>query len=274
MQPNEKDLLKAEAAKFFTRPFNLEHAKAGAPYACRNGKSAEILKWGAKNPEFPLAGIYDAGWVEQPNNWTSEGSASITREPRDADLVMTPLGYIDGKPVFMGNTIIGENGNLCEVVNPDFPRWDKCRWPEPEKQYPVTGMTGDELVQSAAERLGVVGAKVEVNFGNYSMRRDLRTDDDIIVAIANAALRDAVDNEQVVPMAEVLQLARELRKNEFDQVCADRDARDMAIAEAVLVHVRGWIARPDNVSKNGARIIHELLGPDLDLAAIVSKVQP
>lgn len=73
----------------------------------------------------------------------------------------------------------------------------------PAKVYPVTGMSYDECVAA-------------YNNGNHS-----------VMAIANAALRHAIDSDQVVPMADVLTLARELRPRE-------RTARDLAIAEAVL----------------------------------------
>jgi hypothetical protein len=72
--------------------------------------------------------------------------------------------------------------------------------PEPVKQYPVTGMTNDEL-----HRAGCLGIGDGFN-----------------VRIANAALRHACDHGQVV------------RRDEFDRAVGERKTRDAAIADAVM----------------------------------------
>ncbi len=36
-------------APLHTRTFNLEHARAGAPFCCANGEAVEILKWDRKH---------------------------------------------------------------------------------------------------------------------------------------------------------------------------------------------------------------------------------
>jgi hypothetical protein len=167
-----------------TKPFNLEHAKAGAPFCTASGEKVEIVKWDMKSGNCPILGLRsDNEYVQQ---WAMDGEPaanfmSVTR------LVMTPLGYIDGKPVFVGDEI-----ELKCMAKPDEwkrvkaePTWagtwtDECaRWPAPAKQYPVTGMAGDVL-------WGIYNSEGCIHPGMF--------------AVANAALRHAIDNGQVITM--------------------------------------------------------------------------
>lgn len=166
-----------------TRPFNMEHAKAGAPYACRDGREATVLKWEGRNKRYPLIGVFGAN--DSPTIWTGKGMFDAANIDTNLDLVMTPLGHIDGRPVFMGDSVISEEGKLVEVVNPGFPRWDKCRWP---KQYPETTMTRSELLETARQ-----AAAQSSPFAEHTAV--------VHRAIANAALRHAIDSGQVVVQA-------------------------------------------------------------------------
>jgi hypothetical protein len=180
-----------------TKPFNLEHAKAGAPYACRIGREATILKWDGRDSDYPLIGVRDSD--DTPGAWKANGAWLQSESECDTDLVMTPLGYIDGKPVFVGDEFLNESGALL-VAKPHHRTFSKGRWPAPAKQYPVTEMTMDELRSIWAGEPRV---------------------DDGLTAIANAALRHAIDNGQVLDSAE------------FNRLFGERAARDMAIAKAV-----------------------------------------
>lgn len=107
----------------------------------------------------------------------------------------------------------------------------------PAKVYPETGMTPDELYEIWRQPAVPTGAMTNV---------------------ANAVLRHAIDNDQVVPMAEVLTMARALRPRE-------RAARDMVIAKAV----QDALAQAIFAGRTGD------FGPakGFDLAAIIASVK-
>ena len=125
----------------FTREFNAAHAKAGAPYCCSNGEEATILKWDCRDPIYPIVGVM--GEMDDSNEWQSNGlyNDGINTE---YDLVMTPLGMIDGKPVFVGDSIVTDGGmpfdvNPAHAINSSF-FLHGCKWPAPAKVYPETAM--------------------------------------------------------------------------------------------------------------------------------------
>ena len=99
-----------------TRPFNHDAAGAGAPYACANGERATILHWeyvqGAPYTTYHLVGT--SGDADEPSSWTRWGrhcsGLHLLGEYSPLDLVMTPLAYIDGKAVFDGDLIIDTRG--------------------------------------------------------------------------------------------------------------------------------------------------------------------
>jgi hypothetical protein len=220
-----------------TRPFCLADAKAGAPYACRDGSKAEVLKWDAQGGPFNLIGYTRHNGSEVPESWTKLGCASARGESR-ADLVMLPLGYLDGKPVFVGDKIINAYG--FEVAVPVHSRdFDGCRWPAPAKQYPVTGMSEPELQDA-------------VSIPDQSVLGRARN-------IANAALRHAIDSGQLPTKEAYDQLRADLLAAE-----ARNAARDMAIAEAVRNACAGTIGYPNPLM--------QLIS--IDLAAIIAKVVP
>jgi hypothetical protein len=245
---NEKKLLQAEAAKFFTRPFDLEHAKAGAPIALREGSTtAAILKWDARGA-FPLVGLINQ---ETACQWSLSGVHPTTK---DFDLVMTPLGYIDGKPVFTGDKYVFAKGMGHGIVHPEQRDFDGCTWPAPEKQYPVTGMHPVELVAIAEKVLN------QQDGGRHQAA----------VAVANVALRHAIDTQKVfikedvdkaVDAVMVLWRAAEQRSA----------ARDMAIAKAAIEYLNEWMDRDPRLAGMPTFTFNT---DGMHLAAIIAKVQP
>jgi hypothetical protein len=241
-----------------TKPFDITSAKAGAPYGCRNGNPATILKWDAQNTDFPLIGtiIFTDG-SEHPESWTVNGMRGVGMGEAAPDLVMLPLGYIDGKPVFVGDVFRGASGAQYEAT-PAERYFTGCRWPEPEKQYPVTQMTARDLVVTT----------------------EAANDSQPLRAVANAALRHAIDNGQVATKEAYDQCSRDLGKAERllealgyrsagngeweARECSDRD---LAIAEAVRSEVLRII-----IQNNAWASVYKAI--KADLPAIIATVKP
>jgi hypothetical protein len=138
----------------FTRPFNIEHARAGAPYATRGGEEATILKWNSRHATMPLIGAHSE--IDIASSWTLEGRYVVGDDMHHpCDLVMTPLGFIEGKPFFVGDEIIGANGGKPFIAEPrdkdgDLEKW---AWPKPVLQHnPARDMAIAEAVRAECLR--------------------------------------------------------------------------------------------------------------------------
>jgi hypothetical protein len=127
-----------------TKPFDLEAAKAGAPYCCRDGQAATILKWDGRSADYPLIGVYTEH--DDTNSWTMAGGEFNSGSASDCDLVMIPLGMCEGKPVWWGDKLLDGRGDefTAPADNPGLD-WSVCTWPKPAPQYPQTRMTNMEL---------------------------------------------------------------------------------------------------------------------------------
>lgn len=220
----------------FTKPFDLGHAQAGAPYSCRDGREATVLKWDGRHPVYPINGV--SGPDDYMTCWTVVGQYHAEQRSSPNDLVMLPLGMIDGKPVFVGDEFLWPVSGEPRKATADMAggNWSLCAWPAPVKVYPETRMTDDEI-HGAAPKLGMRPSDDTMAMSGILV--SLR-------ALANAALRHAIDAGQVVPKEETTALhhiqqgsvvlrecydvaMRDLARAGF----TDRAARDLAIAEAV-----------------------------------------
>lgn len=161
-----------------SRPFSLADAKAGAPYACRDGREATVLKWDRNTPRYVLLGVY--GDADDHATWNVEGFYSIG-DKSNRDLVMLPLGEIDGRPVFVGDKLEmhGTAGWTPYVAYPTNRDFSDSRWPAPAKQYPFSQMSEQELLNAA-------GSAMPLDWANGFLR------------VAHAAIRHAIDHEQVI----------------------------------------------------------------------------
>lgn len=112
--------------------------------------------------------------------------------------------------------------------------------PEPPA-YPVTRLNHSELA--------------DIYFGAFDFRTK-QIESIGAVAIANAALRHAIDAKQIITMAD-----------HHEEMAKHDEARDMAIAEAVRDACR-ISARAADAWRTDATI------SDIDLAAIIAKVAP
>lgn len=135
-----------------TRPFDYDAAKTGAPVVLECGFPLTIYKWDCNNSERPIVGIY--GQDDRIGAWHRDGSCAMVPHSR-LGLLMAPIGYLDGKPVFVGDSIVDEHGDVHKAwAQCQFP--GKWRWPALPKSYPVTAMTDDELFKAANSGNGTI----------------------------------------------------------------------------------------------------------------------
>jgi hypothetical protein len=218
----------------FSKPFNMEHARAGAPFCLRGGGPATVLKWDGRRNGEPLIGFRTEQDI--PSSWSAGGVYFSDGLEGPDDLVMLPLGLIDGKPVFLGDEVLaaprGEESELTSAfVGMTFPDGHAWKWPAPTKVYPEFSGDLDELRQQHNAAIGE-----EMGWR--------------LLRVANFALRRAVDSEHVVLPGEVLEVARRLNKSQ-------REAREMAIARAVLAECKSITSPLANI----------------DLAAIIATIK-
>jgi len=191
----------------FTKAFCLEHAKAGAPYCCRDGRTAKVLKWDRNVNDYPLLGVM--GKSDDPRTWTVAGSTTYGAHGAeyDGDLIMLPLGFIDGKPVWVGDHFITSSGLPCIATTASAGNFKGCSWPAPATVYPTTRMTAAELNLKRAEA---------------------ESFDSSLLLVADAVLRHAIDAGQVVlPNSKI-----------HDKNSSDRLARDCSMIDEVVATAR------------------------------------
>jgi hypothetical protein len=218
-----------------TRPFNLADAKAGAPYSYTDGEKAEIIKW---NRPVEVSLVCLRGESQHVTEHYKSGAAYHLSVP---DLVMTPVGYIDGRPVFVGDEYEFEGRRYCAVPDGEG-GFEGCRWPEPAKRYPTFACDLDRL---RAAYNSVLGSTVN----------------GALECVANAALHHAIDSHQVVPLDQ----HREISEAIAGERSANRTARDMALVNATIATIKTII--------NGysTDCLHYLDGK-IDAAKIIAKV--
>lgn len=166
-----------------SRPFDLKAAKAGAPLMARDSpirvefvaqveKAAPnqclVFLWGQQITVRGVDALYSnmayrgPGDCEHPN-----------------DILMAPLGWIDRKPVFVGDAIISESHQPYIVHAGHEYDWAKYSWPAPAVVYPETLMSGQDLHDAYT------------NCKSPDIKCSFK-------AAGNAAIRHAIDAGQVV----------------------------------------------------------------------------
>ena len=208
----------------FSRPFNLENAKAGAPYCCRDGGTAQVLKWDCNVSDYPLLGVIRKS--DDPRTWTETGSVSYAEKHTsqyDSDLVMLPLGMCQLKPVFMGDELVTRFGDKFVVEVKHIGDLDEENtWPVPAVAYPESTMCLSFLTDMLGSSVAIEGSMkplygklILTIHGKYSMNEMIRL-------IGNSALRHAIDAGQVV-------LPGAVPSNDLL----------MKVAKAVMIEMRG-----------------------------------
>lgn len=251
----------------FSRPFNLEHARAGAPYCCRDGHAAHILKWDRNVSDYPLLGVIRKS--DDPRTWAITGSTTYGNhgEEYDCDLVMQPMGFIDGKPVFVGDEFIGHANTPCVVKAGLSSNFAGCRWPALAPVYPKTLMSDGDLVSNYYG-----GGPVSHEQEYQAWRR-----------IANAAICHGIDNGYLLDPCEKQAISIKASSEDIARIMsagtgrtsiqyvptnesAQDVKRDLAIALAVR---NACISRCEPIA--GRQQLMRALG-DIDLSAIIASV--
>ena len=120
-----------------TKPFDLNFAKAGAPYAQRRGLPARVIIYDRKcTSGFILIALLTCGdGIENIEALNSDGRLSHTHE-LPGDLVMLPLGYCEGKPVFVGDSLQNYDKTI-NTVKPCEHIFDGFKWPSTKPNLPA-----------------------------------------------------------------------------------------------------------------------------------------
>lgn len=210
----------------FFKPFDLAHAQAGAPIGKASGGTARFVAYAEEadpsccvvviEDRFNLIGtrrksgrVNEAGAIDNPN-----------------DLVMLPLGLIDGKPVFVGDEFLGHADTPCvagPLLSSDF---SGCRWPAPARMYPVTAVPHSALFDVYAKALRELGYK------------NISAESTGLTAVANAALRHAIGIGQVVAKDEYDRMTTQYTQvqGEAFELSKRGTERDLAVAQAVKTY--------------------------------------
>lgn len=193
-----------------TKPFDLNAAKAGATVGLldqnENGYKLEILKYGDKK----IFGILtDWNGCESAEFWQLDGTYGHRAEPNGPlTLVMLPLGYCEGKPVFSGDHLYDPTGRGFLADVSDTGSYEVCIWPKPQPKYPET-KTDPEEYRAAYNK--VLGDSME-----NSLNR-----------VANLAIKRAIQDGDVFTKQQVTAVLEELRN-----ICA-RHANPLNIRDIV-----------------------------------------
>ncbi len=137
-----------------TKPFNLKHAKAGAPYCQRSDFPARVGIWDSKDRNgYVLNGSVDSGdGSELHMQWTEEGICSTGFA--SSDLVMLPLGMCEGRPVFVGDELQKSYSHQKDIVNIGDSNFANHIWPRTAPVMPIM-FPSNSAIQSTFEHIAL-----------------------------------------------------------------------------------------------------------------------
>lgn len=157
------------------RPFNLEHAKAGAPVRLSDGtESVRIICFDYKGSAGPILACIGNDRFENVYVFGADGRMHGNTGHQ---LAMRALGTCQGREVHWGDKLVDAAGTV--MVGNDWTQedFDQCTWPA---QYPVTWMTTDEIN--------------EVFDRSHNMLQKVILPAESCRNIANAAIKHGIDN--------------------------------------------------------------------------------
>lgn len=178
------------------KPFDLNLAKQGAPVgAAAERITIEILKY---TDHLVIGTIAYGTTHENAMSWKHDGVSNLGPE---SDLVMLPLGYCEGKPVFVGDELIDKEDGHKVAATPLWKNMDGTlwKWPKPEPKYPETRMTWDDL----CEHYFLYGKTIEETMETWSSASSKN--------LANEAIKHAIQCGDVFTKQQVTAVLEELR---------------------------------------------------------------
>lgn len=184
-----------------TRPYNHEHAQKGAPIGLRNGGEVKILhvtpeKLIGMERQFGADHVWGACEWGLDGRYIQDDGNTVERW----DIVMLPLGLIDGRPMFVGDDMRDRWGNKITAyvgMGDDPAHWF---WPSDEQKYPQTSLSDAELLAA-------------LNISDQGVVPRAR-------AIANAAIVRVIQDGMVVP-ADMLDKVALLVRNRCTATCVE-----------------------------------------------------
>jgi hypothetical protein len=138
-----------------SRPFDRAQWEAGAPIGCRGGAEACIL-----HSEKALIGMVTIEGKVSASQWklSGEWTSYFVGDTSHLDLVMLPLGYVEGKPVFVGDKLESSSGAYSVTVSPTTSLDGPWHWPVALNFGPECGRA---FGQALCHHFGLDTAKVE-----------------------------------------------------------------------------------------------------------------
>lgn len=129
------------------KPFNIEHAKAGAPVRLSDGTElVRIIATDARGG-YPVIALIGFSTHDAAQCFDAEGNPLVAYSGKGEPdwlpgvrLVMAPLGQVEGREVYMGDTLLQPSGDPYHVNTTLVP--PGLTWP---RKYPVTRMTPSEF---------------------------------------------------------------------------------------------------------------------------------
>lgn len=190
------------------KPFDLNSAKSGAPVGLPklgSGYEVEVLKYGEKKIFGVLTDVHGN---ESAEYWNLDGTYGLAAVDGALSLVMLPLGYCEGKPVFVGDELIDKEDGHKVAATPLWKNMDGTlwKWPKPEPKYPETRMNAEEINQA--------GGRDPISQPRH-------------IKMANAAIKRAIQDGDVFTKQQVTAVLEELRN-----IC-DRHANPLNIRDIV-----------------------------------------
>lgn len=164
------------------RPFNVEQAKAGAPYGVlHDSYDVKILYM----EDGVIIGMERWTGVEGEWNaaqWAWDGLGESLTQSKD--LVMLPLFHLQSKPVYMGDTLYDANGQPFQVeLSHTQSMIDGCSWEVLRAKIETSLTESDCDLIAGRAHYGTEG-----------------------VSIANAAIARAIKDGDVVPKDKVKEI--------------------------------------------------------------------
>lgn len=128
----------------YYKAFNLDDAKNGAPFKTRDSQTVTVIEWDGKNADWPILAYYGAS--NKVGQWNARGDClNCTPSISPVVLVMVPLGFIGGDPVYTGDLI--KNAGVTIHADPKMRDFSAYHWPSGKGQTTTLPLFEHNLTQ-------------------------------------------------------------------------------------------------------------------------------